>query len=377
MAKTVVGLFDTFAEAQSAVNDLISAGFGRDDISVVANNASGEFNGDTTDSGVSVSHGVGDAAKGAVRGGLYGGLTALAATVALALIPGVGPIAAVGPLSTFLGGAALGAVAGGVIGGLTGLGIPKEEAGYYAEGIRRGGTLVTVHSDDARADIATDILNRHNPVDIHSRAEYYRSTGYTAYDESLPAYTPEQIASERSRYSSVATPFNTTDTVATAPITTAPRTTNNFVGTDRTVNAGDTVTVPVVEEQLSVGKRAVEGGGARIHTRVIETPVTESVNLHEEHVTVNRQPVNRAVTSTDLNNAFQEGTIEVREHSEVPVVAKETRVVEEVTIGKQATDRTETVSDTVRRTDVDVTELDEEDTTTYSTTRTTTAGSRI
>ncbi len=362
MAKTIVGLFDTFAHAQSAVNDLISAGFNRDDISVVANNAAGDFGSHENDNkGVNFSQAGGDAVKGAVKGGMYGGLTALAATVALALIPGIGPIAAIGPLSAFLGGAALGATAGGILGGLTGMGIPDHEAGYYAEGIRRGGTLVTIHADEAHANEATSILNRHNPVDMDTRADYYKSTGFTKYDEKLPAYTPSQIEEEHTRYSSFTAPVTPVATPMTA--------------TNRTVNSGDTVTVPIVEEQLTVGKRAVEGGGARVHTRIVETPVTESVTLREEHVTVDRHAVNRAATSADLNNAFQETNIELRERSEVPVIAKEARIVEEVTIGKTASERTETVSDTVRRTDVDVEELDREDTTVFNTTGTTTTTS--
>ncbi|MBC7809081.1 MAG: DUF2382 domain-containing protein [Akkermansiaceae bacterium] len=371
MAKTIVGLFDTFAHAQSAVNDLISAGFNRDDISVVANNASGEFGTHDGDhNGVNVSQAGGDAVKGAVKGGMYGGLTALAATVALALIPGIGPIAAIGPLSAFLGGAALGATAGGILGGLTGLGVPEHEAGYYAEGIRRGGTLVTIHADDSRASEATNILNRYNPVDMDTRVDYYKSTGFTKYDEKLPAYTASQIEEERTRYSSLSAPSTATDTSYSSSATATP-----MAATDRTVNAGETISVPVVEEQLTVGKRSVEGGGARIHTRVVETPVTESVTLHEERVTVDRQAVNRTANAADLNNAFQETNIELRERSEVPVVAKEARIVEEVTIGKTATDRTETVSDTVRRTDVDVEELDRDDSTVYNST-TSTTGSR-
>ena len=372
MAKTIVGLFDTFAHAQSAVNDLISAGVSRDDISVVANNATGEFGSHETAHGVNVAQGVNDLAKGAVKGGLYGGLTGLAATIALALVPGIGPIAAIGPLAAFLGGATIGATAGGILGGLTGLGVPEHEAAYYAEGIRRGGTLVTVHAEDALANEATAILNRHNPVDIDSRAEYYKATGFNKYDETLPVYTPAQIEEDRTRYSSFVAPQTaineTYSSTATAPIAT----------TNRVVNAGETVSVPIVEEQLAVGKRAVEGGGARIHTRVIETPVTESVTLHEEHVTVDRHAINRAASAADINNAFQETTLELREHSEVPVVAKETRVVEEVTVGKVASERTETISDTVRRTDVDVEEINTGDTTVYNTTGTaTTTGSRI
>ena len=337
MAKTIVGLFDTFAHAQSAVNDLVTAGFSRDDISVVANNAAGEFGTHdvNADGGINVSQGAGDALKGAAKGGLFGGLTGLAAAVALALIPGVGPIAAIGPLAAFFGGATIGATAGGIIGGLTGLGVPEAEAHYYAEGIRRGGTLVTIHADDARADEATAILNRYNPVDMTNRADTYRKSGFSGYSDTTPHYTPEQITAERTAY--VAPMANTMDST-------------------RTVKAGETVTVPVVEEQLVVGKRAVEGGGARIHTRVIETPVTESVTLHEEHVTVNRNPVNRTLSATDLASAFSNATIDVTTRSEEAVIGKTAHVVEEVTIGKTASERTETVTDTVRRTDVDVVE---------------------
>lgn len=99
----------------------------------------------------------------------------------------------------------------------------------------------------------------------------------------------------------------------------------------------------------------MQSGGARIHTRVTETPVSEQVTLHEEHVTVQRNVVDRAVTGADAT--FKEGTIEMTETAEVPVISKEARVVEEVVIGKTATDRVETVSDTVRRTDVDVEEI--------------------
>lgn len=209
MAKAIIGLFDTFAHAQSAVNDLISAGFSKDDISIVANNTSGEFGThDGTHDGINVSQGAGDLVKGAVKGGVYGGLTGLAASVALALIPGIGPIAAIGPLAAFIAGAGLGATAGGIIGGLTGLGVPENAAGYFAEGVRRGGTLVTVHANESRADEATAILNRHYPVDMNTRSEYYRSTGYTNYDPTLPAYTPDQVEAERARYASrYATPM--------------------------------------------------------------------------------------------------------------------------------------------------------------------------
>ncbi|HYN85704.1 MAG TPA: DUF2382 domain-containing protein [Pyrinomonadaceae bacterium] len=119
------------------------------------------------------------------------------------------------------------------------------------------------------------------------------------------------------------------------------------------VYRGET-TIPVVEEELQVGKREVERGGVRVESRVEEVPVEKDVHLREERVRVERRPVDRPAGDADA--AFREGSIEVTERAEVPVVAKEARVVEEVVVGKEVAERTETVRDTVRRTDVDVQE---------------------
>jgi len=116
--------------------------------------------------------------------------------------------------------------------------------------------------------------------------------------------------------------------------------------------------VPVVEEQLNVGKKQVDtGGGVRVNTRVEEKPVEAQVNLREENVRVERRSVDRPATEADFANAGS-GTVEVTEHKEVPVINKEARVVEEVVIDKEARNRTETVRDTVRKTDVDVERVD-------------------
>ncbi len=118
--------------------------------------------------------------------------------------------------------------------------------------------------------------------------------------------------------------------------------------------AGD-VAIPIVEEELSVGKRTVDAGGVRVYRRVVEIPVEESVNLREEHVNVDRRFVDRPATDADL--AFGDRTIELTETAEEAVVGKSARVVEEVVVGKSATEHTETISDTVRRTEVDVEEV--------------------
>ncbi len=114
--------------------------------------------------------------------------------------------------------------------------------------------------------------------------------------------------------------------------------------------------IPIVEEEVRVGKRAVEQGGIRVSKRVEEVPVNEQVTLRDETVDVERRRVDRPVTDADIA-AVKEGTFEVRERDEEAVVDKQARVVEEVVIDKDVEERTETVQDTVRRTDVDVEEL--------------------
>ena len=118
-----------------------------------------------------------------------------------------------------------------------------------------------------------------------------------------------------------------------------------------------------MEENIALGKREVASGGVRVFSHVTERPVTESINLKEEHVTVERHAVNRPVDGSAFNTV-REGVIEVTETSEVPVISKEARIIEEVVVGKEHTERTETVHDTVRRTDVEVEQIAGQTTTT-------------
>lgn len=113
-----------------------------------------------------------------------------------------------------------------------------------------------------------------------------------------------------------------------------------------------------VEEELKVGKREVERGGARLCSHVVEEPVEEDITLREERVDVERRPVDRPVGAEDLE-AFEEGTVEFRERGEEPVVEKEARVTEEIRVGKEVQERTETIRDTLRHVEVDVEPLDE------------------
>jgi hypothetical protein len=168
--KTVVALFEHIDDAYHAVDALKNAEFTRDDISVISQDANNEYSRylDKGDKGEHVGDGAGTGAGiGAVLGGLGGFLLSIGALA----IPGVGPIIAAGPILATLTGAGVGAVAGGVVGALVGLGIPEDDAHTFAEGVKRGGTLVVVHTQDGLADRAASILDRFSPVDISENAE--------------------------------------------------------------------------------------------------------------------------------------------------------------------------------------------------------------
>ena len=130
------------------------------------------------------------------------------------------------------------------------------------------------------------------------------------------------------------------------------------------LNEQRSTAIPVVQEELKVGKREVQRGGVRVFSRVVETPVNESVNLREEHVSVERRPVDQPISTADAT-AFKEQSIELRERAEEAVVQKSARVVEEVVVGKEATQRQENISDTVRHTEVQIENLGAQDNDAY------------
>lgn len=197
----------------------------------------------------------------------------------------------------------------------------REERDLYAESVRRGSVAVAVRVEDNTLDQAVDILNDNGAVDVDRRAAQYRSGGYKNFDRTAPLYDAEQSKTEFQQYA----------------------------------DQGE-VTLPVIEEQLNVGKRVVQRGGVRVHTRVTERPVEETVTLREENVTVNRRPVDREFSDAD-RAALNEGDFTVTTRSEEAVASKQARVVEEVVVGKNVTEREETVRDTVKRTDVEVEEM--------------------
>lgn len=198
----------------------------------------------------------------------------------------------------------------------------EHELGHYREATSRGGTLLTVSVRDDQTDEAAAILERHHPIDLDTRMSSWQSEG-------------------RSTLAGTGT--------STLGGTTAARTGMN---TGVRTGGDNEETIQLAEEELQVGKRAVQRGALRVHTYVTERPVEEQVSLREEQAYVDRRPVDRVATAAE--GAFQERTIEVQEVGEEAVVSKQARVVEEVSIGTKGSSRTETVRDTVRKTEVEV-----------------------
>ncbi|WP_240975554.1 YsnF/AvaK domain-containing protein [Paraburkholderia aromaticivorans] len=189
---------------------------------------------------------------------------------------------------------------------------PPAEIGHYQEAVRRGGAVLTVTVvDEANVSAVRSALYEAGAVDIDERVTQWQNAGYQGYDPSTAQYSADETAAERQSFA-------------------------------------------VVRESLDVGKREVQTGGVRVYSRATETPVSEAVSLREEHAAIERHPVDRIATADDL----KAGSVEVLETAEHAVVGKTAHVVEEVTVGKQASERTETINETLRGTEVEVERLD-------------------
>ena len=205
-------------------------------------------------------------------------------------------------------------------------GEPDHDTTVYDRSVSSGSNAVSVKVPDEHVAAVTDILERHNPIDIDERAGSYGLTQTTT--TRAPVAAPAPAAGARK---------------------------------------SNDETIQLSEETLAVGKRVVNRGTTRIRRFVVETPVEEQVRLHDEKVTVERRPVTdgRAVSGGD----WADKTIEMTESAEEAVVSKTARVKEEIAIKKEATDRTETIRDTVRREDVEITKVPGDKTgSTYDTT---------
>jgi hypothetical protein len=201
MTTTVIGLYDRLENAQNVVSELVSAGFPREGISIVAADTEGKFK---TYVGAPAEEAGEGAATGAGVGAAVGGLGGLLVGLGALAIPGIGPVLAAGPIaSALIGagvGAGVGAVTGGLIGALVDVGVPEEQANLYAEGVRRGGTLVKVTTPEDRSNEATRIMNRFNPMDIDQRATTWRSEKWSRFDPNATPYTQTDFERERSRF---------------------------------------------------------------------------------------------------------------------------------------------------------------------------------
>ncbi len=212
----------------------------------------------------------------------------------------------------------------------------------YSDAVNRGHFALTLTADSLPdVERAADIVERYGPIDIDEKAQEWGTASYTGDAMRSASGTLNQsqaVAQQSSQQGSMQG--------------------SQLSGSQQRaeVDSDTARAIPVIQEELAVGKREVQRGGVRIYQRLVETPVNETVDLREEHVNVERRPVDKPVSPADLN-AFQEGTIEMRETAEEAVVQKTARVVEEVVVGKEVSQREQQISDTVRRTEVEIEQL--------------------
>ena len=193
----------------------------------------------------------------------------------------------------------------------------EEDRHTYSEGMRRGGYLLSVRVEESRADEVCALLDDSGAMDLEARQQDWEASGWNR--EPMAARSDPSPSSQR-------------------------------LGSDQ---AGSE-RIPLAEERLKIGKREVERGSVRVRSFVEEKPVHEQIDLREEHVDVERKPIDQTLRGADADRLFQERTIEMTERGEEPVVAKEAVVTEEVGLRKETDRRTETIDDTVRKTKVDV-----------------------
>ncbi len=260
---------------------------------------------------------------------------------------------------------------------------PSDDRSAYAEGLNRGGSLLTVTDvSEAEYDDVLDILDDEGAVDMDERTANWREEGWSeaafgagrsGTGDELGGSTGLDDSSGRSREGLSVPGAIGAGGVASAGVGSdltgasgMDRSSAGFGsgagfesartgGTERGLDE----TVEVVEERLRVGKRDASRGTVRVRSYVVEKPVSETVNLREDRVEIERRPVDRSATATE--NAFQDRSIEAEEYREEAVVSKEARVVEEIGLRRTSENHEETISDTLRHTEVEI-EDDRDDT---------------
>jgi uncharacterized protein (TIGR02271 family) len=226
--------------------------------------------------------------------------------------------------------------------------LPEEDSHAYEEGLRRGGFLVCAQVYENEAEQAIRILEESDSVDFDQRQEQWRGEGWSGFTGSAPQ-TAGSLGG-RSTGSLGATSSGTAAGTAAAD--------SSGMAAGQPSETLEEQHIPIVEEELRVGKREVSRGGARVRSYIREIPVHEQVTLREEHVSVERRPVDQKIAAADLNSGdlLRDRTIEMTEKAEEAVVAKEARVREELVVKKTAEQHVEQIDDTVRRTELDVDE---------------------
>ena len=305
----IVALYETDAQARSAQQTLVSAGFPATSMQIVAR-----------DSGAATSGTTG--ATGVADEGLWGSIKSLF--------------------------------------------VPDEDRTTYNTAVARGHAMLVVTptgSMDRQHLIHT--LESTDPLDFDAKLEEWRQSGYDTTGSAMGTSTSNTATAGHAVDAGMNTGYATGAAAATGatamglaaqPNATTAATTGTVAPamTGRTAaTVGGDETLKVMEERLRVGKREVATGAVRIRSYIVERPVEEKITLHEERVGIERHAVDRPASAADFA-AFEERTIEARATSEEAVVGKEARVVEEIGLKKEAVDRVETVRDTVRRTEVEI-----------------------
>ena len=256
------------------------------------------------------------------------------------------------------------------------------DAQMYSEAVTRGHYVLTVTaSSEPEVERAADIVERYGPVDIDEQSQNWGAGGMGASGVMGAAGGMQQSQAMSQQYAAGTdptlqgagstmgggSPYTERDPTLQATDSTLQSSGSSLQGGMQNSQlqgtqqrSGETQAIPIIQEELKVGKREVQRGSVRIFQRVVETPVNETVGLREERVNVERHAVDRPISAADVK-AFQETTIELRETAEEAVVSKTARVVEEVIVGKDVSQRQEQITDTVRRTEVDVQQISPQD----------------
>lgn len=337
MQHTLIAVFDNHADAMSAKNELLSSGYSSSDVRL--------SHGDET-----------------LPGGSMSTSETITTTTTTYEEPGIGT-----SIKNFFS---------DIFGSDN-----DEHSTKYSSAVQHGNHVLSVSTDsEAEVERAADIVERFGPIDIDEQSAKWGETagmspgamqggagsmsgGQSASLQSDPDRLPlnqQSLNDPNPMGTTYQEPMGSRDQLSVGSYGTGSGSAAGSAMGSSTLGSQQRDTssaaIPVVQEQLKVGKREVQRGGVRVYSRIVETPVDESIGLREEHVKVERRPVNEPISGMDTT-AFKEQSIEMRETTEEAVVEKSARVVEEVMVNKEVTQREQQIHDTVRHTEVEVEEI--------------------